>query len=150
VGSSQATGVIFVVGKAVLTLHPPLRPLSHNINPQDGAQDIGTRRAAGGEEGRSGCAGAGLEVGRGQARRGISWIRGSPAELRECSGPGSWLACNWLAGLAAALVLYTLAARRLKRNVSCILGLGPSSSPFRAPGACAIQRKAQNWAPWRR
>jgi hypothetical protein len=29
---------IFVVGKAVLTLHPPLRPLSHNVNPRDGAQ----------------------------------------------------------------------------------------------------------------
>jgi hypothetical protein len=24
----------------VLTLHPPLRPLSHNVNPRDGAQDI--------------------------------------------------------------------------------------------------------------
>jgi hypothetical protein len=26
--------------KAVLTLHPPLRPLSHNVNPRDGAQDM--------------------------------------------------------------------------------------------------------------
>jgi hypothetical protein len=33
----QAAGAIFVVGKAVLTLHPPLRPLSHNANPRDGA-----------------------------------------------------------------------------------------------------------------
>jgi hypothetical protein len=40
VGSWQAAGVIFVVGKAVLTLHPPLRPLSHNANPWDGAQDM--------------------------------------------------------------------------------------------------------------
>jgi hypothetical protein len=40
VESWQAVGVIFVVGKAVLTLHPPLRPLSHNANPRDGAQDI--------------------------------------------------------------------------------------------------------------
>jgi hypothetical protein len=36
----QAAGAIFAVGKAVLTLHPPLRPLSHNVNPRDGAQDI--------------------------------------------------------------------------------------------------------------
>jgi hypothetical protein len=36
----QAAGAIFVVGKAVLTLHPPLRPLSHNVNSRDGAQDI--------------------------------------------------------------------------------------------------------------
>jgi hypothetical protein len=39
-GKWQAAGAIFVVGKAVLTLHPPLRPLSHNVNPRDGAQDI--------------------------------------------------------------------------------------------------------------
>jgi hypothetical protein len=40
--SWQAAGAgdIFAVGKAVLTLHPPLRPLSHNVNPRDGAQDI--------------------------------------------------------------------------------------------------------------
>jgi hypothetical protein len=31
---------VVVVGKAVLTLYPPLRPLSHNVNPRDGAQDI--------------------------------------------------------------------------------------------------------------
>jgi hypothetical protein len=31
---------LWVVGKAVLTLHPPLRPLSHNVNPRDGAQDM--------------------------------------------------------------------------------------------------------------
>jgi hypothetical protein len=31
---------IFVVGKAALTLHPPQRPLSHNVNPRDGAQDM--------------------------------------------------------------------------------------------------------------
>ena len=36
----QAAGAISVVGKAVLTLYPPLRPLSHNVNPRDGAQDI--------------------------------------------------------------------------------------------------------------
>jgi hypothetical protein len=36
----QAAGAICVVRKAVLTLHPPLRPLSHNVNPRDGAQDI--------------------------------------------------------------------------------------------------------------
>jgi hypothetical protein len=36
----QAAGAIFAVGKAVLTLHPPLRPLGHNANPRDGAQDI--------------------------------------------------------------------------------------------------------------
>jgi hypothetical protein len=40
VESWQAAGVIFAVGKAVLTLHPPLRPLSHNVNLRDGAQDI--------------------------------------------------------------------------------------------------------------
>jgi hypothetical protein len=39
-GKLQAARVIFVVGKAVLTLHPPLRPLSHNANLRDGAQDI--------------------------------------------------------------------------------------------------------------
>jgi hypothetical protein len=33
-------GGISVVGKAVLTLRPPLWPLSHNVNPRDGAQDI--------------------------------------------------------------------------------------------------------------
>jgi hypothetical protein len=38
-GSWQAAGVIFVVGEVVLTLHPPLRALSHNVNPRDGAQD---------------------------------------------------------------------------------------------------------------
>ena len=39
----QAAGAISVVGKAVLTLYPPLRPLSHNVNPRDGAQDtLGT------------------------------------------------------------------------------------------------------------
>ena len=31
---------IFVVGKVVLTLHLPMRPLSHNANPRNGAQDI--------------------------------------------------------------------------------------------------------------
>jgi hypothetical protein len=36
----QAAGAISVIGKAVLTLYPPLRPLSHNVNPRDGAQDI--------------------------------------------------------------------------------------------------------------
>jgi hypothetical protein len=36
----QAAGAISVVRKAVLTLYPPLRPLSHNVNPRDGAQDI--------------------------------------------------------------------------------------------------------------
>ena len=36
----QAAGATSVVGKAVLTLYPPLRPLSHNVNPRDGAQDI--------------------------------------------------------------------------------------------------------------
>ena len=39
----QAAGAISVVGKAVLTLYPPLRPLSHNVNPRDGAQDISRR-----------------------------------------------------------------------------------------------------------
>jgi hypothetical protein len=39
-GSWQAAGVIFVVGKVVLTPHPPLRPLGHNANPRDGPQDI--------------------------------------------------------------------------------------------------------------
>jgi hypothetical protein len=40
-GKWQAAGAIFVVGKVPLTLHPPLRPLSHNANPRDGApQDI--------------------------------------------------------------------------------------------------------------
>ena len=38
----QAAAAISVVGKAVLTLYPPLRPLSHNVNPRDGAQDIST------------------------------------------------------------------------------------------------------------
>ena len=42
-GKWQAAGAISVVGKAVLTLHPPLRPLSHNVNPRDGAQDIADR-----------------------------------------------------------------------------------------------------------
>jgi hypothetical protein len=42
----QATGAISVAGKAVLTLYPPLRPLSHNVNPRYGAQDI-TMRAPG-------------------------------------------------------------------------------------------------------
>jgi hypothetical protein len=36
----QAAGATSVVGKAVLTLYPPLRPLSHNVNPRDGAQDM--------------------------------------------------------------------------------------------------------------
>ena len=36
----QAAGAISVVGKAVLTLYPPLRPLSHNVNPRNGAQDM--------------------------------------------------------------------------------------------------------------
>jgi hypothetical protein len=36
----QAAGAISVVGKAVLTLYSPLRPLSHDANPRDGAQDI--------------------------------------------------------------------------------------------------------------
>jgi hypothetical protein len=36
----QAAGAISGVGKAILTLYPPLRPLSHNVNPRDGAQDI--------------------------------------------------------------------------------------------------------------
>jgi hypothetical protein len=44
VESWLAAGVIFVVGKAVLTLHPPLRPLSHNANPPTpgtgGAKDM--------------------------------------------------------------------------------------------------------------
>jgi hypothetical protein len=39
-GKWQAAGAIAVVGKAVLTLHPPLRPPSHNVNPRDGAQDM--------------------------------------------------------------------------------------------------------------
>jgi hypothetical protein len=39
-GKWQAAGAIFEVGEVVLTLHPPLRPLSHNANPRDGAQDI--------------------------------------------------------------------------------------------------------------
>ena len=34
----QAAGFISVVGKAVLTNHPPLRPLGHNANLRDGAQ----------------------------------------------------------------------------------------------------------------
>jgi hypothetical protein len=33
-------------GKAVLTLHPPLIPLSHIVNPRDGAQDIAREAAA--------------------------------------------------------------------------------------------------------
>jgi hypothetical protein len=37
----QAAGAISVVGKAVLTLRPPLGPLSHNANPRDGAQYTG-------------------------------------------------------------------------------------------------------------
>jgi hypothetical protein len=36
----QAAGAISVVGKAVLTLYSPLKPLSHNVNPRDGAQDM--------------------------------------------------------------------------------------------------------------
>jgi hypothetical protein len=39
-GKLQELFLISVVGKAVLTLYPPLRPLSHNVNPRDGAQDI--------------------------------------------------------------------------------------------------------------
>jgi hypothetical protein len=39
-GKWQAAGATSVVGKAVLTLYPPLRPLSHNVNPRDGVQDI--------------------------------------------------------------------------------------------------------------
>jgi hypothetical protein len=39
-GKWQAAGAISVVGKTVLTLYPPLRPLSHNVNPRDGAQDM--------------------------------------------------------------------------------------------------------------
>jgi hypothetical protein len=42
-GKWQAAGAISVVGKAVLTLHPPLRPLSHNINPRDGGRGPGHR-----------------------------------------------------------------------------------------------------------
>jgi hypothetical protein len=33
VESRQAAGATFVVGKVVLTLHPPLRPLGHNAKP---------------------------------------------------------------------------------------------------------------------
>jgi hypothetical protein len=33
-GKWQAAGATSVVGKAVLTLHPPLWPLSHNVNPR--------------------------------------------------------------------------------------------------------------------
>jgi hypothetical protein len=36
----QAAGVIFIVGEVVLTLHPPLRPLSHDGNPQDEPPEI--------------------------------------------------------------------------------------------------------------
>jgi hypothetical protein len=39
-GKLQELFLVSVVGKAVLTLYPPLRPLSHNVNPRDGAQDI--------------------------------------------------------------------------------------------------------------
>jgi hypothetical protein len=39
-------GAIPVVGKAVPTLHPPLRPLSHNANLRDGAQDIYNKSAS--------------------------------------------------------------------------------------------------------
>jgi hypothetical protein len=39
-GKRQELFLVSVVGKAVLTLYPPLRPLSHNVNPRDGAQDI--------------------------------------------------------------------------------------------------------------
>jgi hypothetical protein len=39
-GKWQAAGAISVVGKAVRTLYPPLRPLSHNVNLRDGAQDM--------------------------------------------------------------------------------------------------------------
>jgi hypothetical protein len=41
--AGQAPGAISEVGKAVLTLYPPLRPLSHNVNPRDGPQDISSR-----------------------------------------------------------------------------------------------------------
>jgi hypothetical protein len=40
-----AAGATFVVGKAVLALHPPLGPHSHNANPRDGAQDIFLRHS---------------------------------------------------------------------------------------------------------
>jgi hypothetical protein len=46
-GQGQAAGAASVVGKAVLTLYPPLRPLSHNANPRGGAQDIWPRGARG-------------------------------------------------------------------------------------------------------
>jgi hypothetical protein len=39
-GKGKLQELSLVVGKAVLTLYSPLRPLSHNVNPQDGAQDI--------------------------------------------------------------------------------------------------------------
>jgi hypothetical protein len=35
-GKWQAAGAVFAVGKAVLTLHPHLGPLSHNANPGTG------------------------------------------------------------------------------------------------------------------
>jgi hypothetical protein len=39
-GKLQELFLISVVGKAVLTLYPPPRPLSHNVNPRDGAHDM--------------------------------------------------------------------------------------------------------------
>jgi hypothetical protein len=38
-------------GKVVLTLHPPLRPFSHDVDPRDGAQDIKNRCKETGPEG---------------------------------------------------------------------------------------------------
>jgi hypothetical protein len=46
-GSWQAARAIFVVGQVVLTLHPPLRPLSHNSNPRDGPQDTAIKHMGG-------------------------------------------------------------------------------------------------------
>jgi hypothetical protein len=45
-GKLQELFPISVVGKAVLTPYPPLRPLNHNVNPRDGAQDIEESRRA--------------------------------------------------------------------------------------------------------
>jgi hypothetical protein len=36
----QAAGVIFIAGEVVLTLHPPLGPLSHDVNPRAGPPEI--------------------------------------------------------------------------------------------------------------
>jgi hypothetical protein len=56
---ASCSGATSVVGKAVLTLHPPLRPLSHNnANPRDGAQDISGREGGSWRNGHllGGCA----------------------------------------------------------------------------------------------